>query len=361
VACKINPGLASRAAELQGGKFNAVLVVAYGLGPRKIAYGPDGALSRFVPLMPSDGAPLLVWTSRGNQTSPYSKMYPVACDLNEMGADYMWNNLEDVRKAKSILGDVLLVGGAVAAGVGAYEHSRAAEWAGLGAALGGLALKVSARADTRYCDIMPQRFYLAPVAVPDVASVVNVQVEGRPFTRMALAGLAGLAGAPVQLRYVRLLGGPLESYQPPPPWAISGRIFYANDVTGDADPAGPIPGADRPYILGGSSTRAPTVVALKAYQASARLRTMTPAELEGLYRAEGIHFGEQPTAATERHVLEGGDTLLPPQAGTAGFARLFGAMHSPYQPHSALVRDLAASLQQPAPPLQAAAGVPPSP
>jgi hypothetical protein len=82
---------------------------------------------------------------------------------------------------------------------------------------------------------------------------------------------------------------------------------------------------------------------------------MTPAELEGLYRAEGVHFGEQPTVPTERHVLEGGDTLVCPQPGTAGFARLFGQLHGPYQPHSDLVRGVAASLQAPGPRVQAAA------
>jgi hypothetical protein len=357
VALKINPGLAPLVDELNAGKFNAILVVAYGIGPRKIAYGPDGALTKFVPIMPSDGAPLLVWTSQGNQVSAYSKAYPAVCDLNQMGADYMWNNLEDVREAKSIIGNILLVGGAIAAGVGAEAHNRDAMWAGLGAVAAGVLTKVSAHADTRYCDIMPQRFYLVPVALPGVSggggasgggAVVNLQVQNRPFTRLALAGLAPAAGAsgPATLRYVRLLGGPLETYQPPPAWAVSGRVFYANDASGDADPAGPIPQADLPYILGGRSTRAPTVLALKIYQTLAPFRGMTPSDLEGLYRAEGISFGQGPTPPAERHVLEGGHTILPPQAGTVGFARLFGQVHNAYQPQSAAVRDLAASVQQ---------------
>ena len=40
--------------ELKTGQYNTVLVVSYGLGPRKAAYGPDNALAKFVPRFGSE-------------------------------------------------------------------------------------------------------------------------------------------------------------------------------------------------------------------------------------------------------------------------------------------------------------------
>ena len=41
-----------------------------------------------------------------------------ACEVSAMAADYRWNNLEDIRRAKSVIGNALLYGGAATAMMG---------------------------------------------------------------------------------------------------------------------------------------------------------------------------------------------------------------------------------------------------
>jgi len=85
---------------------------------------------------------------------------------------------------------------------------------------------------------------------------------------------------------------------------------------------------------------------LSSYQAGGHLLGMTVADLAELYRAEGVELGlpEAPDRPVP-HLLEGGQSLAPPLAGTAGFMRLFGQPHGPYQPQSQAVRDLISSSQ----------------
>jgi len=107
------PHLREVADKATGGRCNAVLVVDYGRGPEKVRYGPDGALSRFAPRTPSDGRRLSVQVGE----SP-TELFPWACDVNAMAQDHMWNSFEDVRRAKSIIGDVLVTGGLITATTG---------------------------------------------------------------------------------------------------------------------------------------------------------------------------------------------------------------------------------------------------
>ncbi|MFW6060515.1 MAG: hypothetical protein ACODAQ_10045 [Phycisphaeraceae bacterium] len=323
---ELDPALDALMQTFQLGEYNTVLVVSYGLGPRKEAYGPDGALARFRARMRSDGAPLIVRVDEHGR-----RTYPQVLDVNTMAADHMWRNLEDIRIAKSIVGTGLLHGGAIAAHVGARHDSDAAVLAGLGAMAAGVLVKAGARADTRYCDVYPQRFYVVPLNVSDRGQRIELQVEGVPGSRLVLAGLDAPTGAAAQLRYVRLLHTPGGAA---PAWARSGEVFYGNPRTGAA------PGPQRPYILGGDCVRPPTQRLLEAYRAWGYLRNNTLAELRDLYRAERIVFDpEDQGGYAGRHVLEGGRSLVAPLAGTTGFARLFGQRHGRYEPRSRAVAE----------------------
>ncbi len=335
VAVEIKPELAPLARELRQGNYNTVLVVAWGLGPRKIAYGPDGALARFTPRYPSDGTGLIVRQRSGDRSAAMAPdamemvgVYPIVTDVNKMAANHMWNNMEDVRRAKSFIGDVMFTGGLITAGVGASQRSETAVYAGLGAAAAGLLLKATASADTRHMEVFPQRFYIVPVRVTNAADTFMLQVEGKPGSRLMLTGLSPPAtGQPAQLRMVRLV-----SSSNAPSWATSGQILYANDV---APPTQPLDGAIKPDILDGRSSQPPTARAMAAYHQAGHLPGMTANELANVYRAEGIYWDIGAMGGIGgKHVLEGGNVLLTPQAGTAGFARLFGQVHPPYRPRS---------------------------
>ena len=322
-AQQVRPSLAPLIDQLRQKDFNTLLVVDYGVGPRKIGIGPDGAIARFVPITPSDDRHLIV--TIGDRT----QHVPVVCDVNIMAADHRWNNLEDVRLAKSYLGSTLLVGGGVLTGVGAAQHSGQTAAIGGGLMAAGLFSKAGAHADTRYCDAMPQRVYLVPATISSSNTTVTLVIEDLPQSKLVLSGLDHPSDSPVQLRYVRLnsLGNHPQS------WAVSGKIQYANDHTPDA--VGPTP----PYILGGRCVRKPTQSALADYHRAGLLRGMTLGQLQDLYRTEGITWQDDDAGAIPGlHVLEGGHSLAAPQPGTTGFARLFGQFHAAYWARSDQLR-----------------------
>lgn len=330
VAVEVNPTVRPLTDQLRAGAYNTLLVVAYGLGPKKIAYGPDNTLSRFAPRIASDDAPLEVFVNGAHASSS-----GVVTDVNRMAMDHMWNNLEDVRKAKSLVGNVLLIGGGAATAYGISEGDDIATYAGLGAMALGLIAKAGAHADTRYCEVFPQRFYIVPLQIASPGSVIQLQVRGKPGSQMLLSGMAPPSTHEAQLRYVRL-----NTMVSPPAWANSGRVFYGNDRTGALDEG------NWPYVLGGRDVRTPSPTVVSSYHAHGYLPGMTVAELAELYRAEGVNLGLPDTPPHPVvHVLEGGSSLQSPLVGTAGFARLFGQLHPPYEPRSKPVREIAARLR----------------
>lgn len=331
-AVQINPELRPVCDQLRAGRFNCLLVVSHGLGPRKVGYGPDRVHAQFVPRFPRRPATLLVGIN-----GEHALAAPVACDLDRMAADHMWNNLEDVRIAKSRLGSALMTAGAIATAVGQNQDSDAATYAGLGAMAAGLFLKAGAHADTRYCDALPQRVYIVPVTVMGKTDRIELAVEGYPSSRMILTGLEAPEPGGVVTRYVRLVS---SLSHVPPGWAVTGRVMYANDESGQTD------GPQRPYILGGGCVRTPSHEVLSSYQRSGFLDNLTTADLAELYRQEGVRL-DMPAFEVfkHQHLLEGGDCLVSPMAGTTGFARLFGRQHQVYRPKSAEVRALSFSDQ----------------
>ncbi len=333
-AAEIDPHIRPLLRELRDGDYNTVLMVGYGMGPRKVAYGPGNALARFDPRTASDGRPLLaaVRDQGGQPIADRRVAVPVVADVNRMAADHRWNNLEDVRLAKNAVGDLLIVGGATAAVIGADHGSDVAVFAGLGAMALGAMAKAGSHADTRFCDVMPQRLYVVPVKIDQPGQTVELQVQGLPGSRLILTGLMPPANGALQLRYVKLNSGRGS----PPQWAVSGRIYYSNDITGA------VPGPQWPWLLGGNDVRLPTPRAVEDYHRDGMTRDVTYVELENAYRAEGLRLAVEDGTGLPpgRHVLEGGDSLIPPMGGTTGFVRLFGQVHPPYRIQGAELRRL---------------------
>jgi hypothetical protein len=334
-AAAIRPELRELTRELARGGYNDVLVVAWGAGPQKIGTGPDQAIASWKHLTRSTDERLLVTFAGGTQ-----KAYPLVCDVNRMAEDHMWNSLEDMRKAKSLVGNVMLGVGAGVTAYGAQKRDTGTAVAGLGIALIGAGLKAGAHADTRYCDVMPQRYYVVPIKSGNTTTI-DLEIEGHPASHLTLAEVKAPAqGKPTNLRYVNLVTRPNATTSQ---WASSGRIFYNSDFypTQVAKPW--------PYILGGDCVRKPTSKALEYYQKNGYLTDMTVADLEDLYRQERIIF-DGPAQLRTRHVLEGGKSLEAPLPGTAGFARLFCQQHPSYAPRSPNVALLANQIKSQAAP-----------
>lgn len=183
-------------------RYNTVLVVAYGLGPRKESYGEDRALTRYAPQTPSDDAALVV-TQAG--TGIPTAHRPVA-DLNKMAADHRWRDLESVRVIKSKVGSVAAVGGAFVLLDGLERRNRDEALIGLGIAAVGVLMKASAQAPLEYCDTFPQRVFVVPLLIERPGTGITLSLPGR-------YGAVGLTVSPPQapesdarMVYVRLPG-----------------------------------------------------------------------------------------------------------------------------------------------------------
>ncbi|MDX2117872.1 MAG: hypothetical protein SFY96_06805 [Planctomycetota bacterium] len=320
---QVAPALASLADTIATGNYNTVLVCTYGTPPRKTGSGMDNAIAIYPPTTMSDANALLV--TAGGRTS----QWPVVTDVNRMAADVRWNNLEDMRLAKSYIGTGLVVGGAA---VAVSSNDRGAQLAGLGAALAGLAMKATAAVDTRHNETFPQRFYVALLSLPEGDVPLSVQIEDKPETQVSLPMVQGpRATAPrgtIALHYVRL---PMRQVA----WAGASGVKYANDATGDlAQPT-------LPYILGGRCVRVPTPERMAAYYAAGLPRDVTLDQLFDVYREEGIMIvGVSDIGEPQRHVLEGGNWIYTPQTASVGFVRLLCADHPAYIARSAAAQEL---------------------
>jgi hypothetical protein len=333
---ELKPKLEPTVQAFQADDYNTVLIVSWGLGPKKVGYGPDNAFGKFVPRMASDEAAL--YAQVGDQTP---RRHAQLLDVNRMASQHIWRNLEDIRLAKSYLGSGLLYGGLFATRYGMLSDRDGALYGGLGAMTLGALLKAGAHVDTRYCDVLPQRFYAVPVKLDSAEQTITLQVDNQPASRLKLTGLAPPPEDQAQLRLVRLVSQPGGDRRPPE-WATRGQIRYGNPRTGpaSAQPA--------PWLLGGRDLRPPSRKVLNDYQARGLLRQITLAQLRELYTLEGVTAFEPSDQAgyAGRHLLEGGQTLAAPLAGTTGFMRLFAGDWPAYRPQTSRVQALARELDR---------------
>ncbi len=330
-AMQIDRKLAPIVSILRSGDYDTLLLVDYGKGPTKMAYGPDDALARFVPQERHHGD--LVVSYDGVEQGPFRRV----CDVNRMSIDMRWNNLENIRVAKSTIGNMLLTGGAVTLAAGAAsDNGGAAAVAGivgLTMMMAGALFKAGAAADDRYLEFAPQSIYIAPLRLNDTGEL-RIGVDGDPGSTIVFPGFRpGKRGAP-QAVYLRMHG--LDSADPP--WLESTWALYGNDDTGVLD-------NDWPWILGGSDVSTPDPRTVEAYKLGGYLPDFTTDDLSELYLAEGIVIGAgglHPATRQRawRHILDGGRALYTPQPWSMGYKRLMYSPHDPYRPKSGRVRNL---------------------
>ena len=314
---------------LRSGAYDTLLIVDFGQGPIKIAHGPDQSLVRW---QPAQQAPAYLSVLANGQE--LTRAVPV-CDINAMAEDLRWNDLENVRKAKSAIGNVLVGGGLVAAGVGAQEDSAEAVIAGLAAAAVGLLAKSGAKADTRYIDFAPQFVFLVPVQLGQMADV-TVKVHSEDVTEYAMPKFVpGSLGSPRAV-YLRLHGPHANK----PGWLTATELEYSNDATGVRD-------GDLPWILGGRDVSTPSRETLDQYHANGHLTDLTTNGLLELYAAEDVLIGsgaemrrDRPRNPSFRHVLDGGTGLFTPSEYSLGYKRLMFTPRASYVPKSNTLRQL---------------------
>lgn len=167
---RLSPGHRPMVDRLRAGDYNTIVVVADGLGPRKIATGPGGALSRYQRIDTTPGPARLSVVGQ----SPVD--LPAITDLNAMALDHRWNNLEDVRIAKNVIGDVLVAGGLIVVAQGIGDDSIEAAAIGAGIAALGLLFKRTSKANTDYADVFPHRLFVAAMTIAEPDTDVTIDL-----------------------------------------------------------------------------------------------------------------------------------------------------------------------------------------
>lgn len=325
----ISPRFSTLARNIRSGSYNTVMLISYGMGPEKYGAGYDQVIEMYRPRTPSGDEPLLV--RAGGQS--YS--FPVATDVNRLALDTKWNNLEGMRRAKSIIGTALVGGGAVMI---ATADSTEQALAGAAVALVGLLAKESAKADTRHCEILPQRTYIALLNLPQSGTAdIELQIQNMPETKLVIpvANLTSNASDMASFHYVRLSSGADG-------WRTHGQLVYLNDYQRRAT------APTLPFIMGGSCLRTPSPGLMDEYHAAGLPSDISYDRLMEIYRDEEIVIASlTPGVELGRHICEGGNTLYSPDPVSSGYVRLYCQPHPPYQPRGELLSQLLERMSSP--------------
>jgi tetratricopeptide (TPR) repeat protein len=322
---ELNSDLAPLVDALAGDQFDTLLLIDYGRGPRKVSYGPDNALVMHVPDGRRRTPPSLAVTVDGQVVEPATAR--PAVDLWTLSQFPQWWSLESIRKAKSAIGNFLLVGGSIAAVVGTAAGSEEAQWAGLGAAAAGLVSKASAQADVRHLGTLPRCVYIVPLQLGEGRHDVRIGFDRDRMSGATWHDLTGGAKGRPSVYYLRMHGEAPGM----PRWSDAPTNYSLYTQR---------PAGLRPYLLGGHDMAWPTEQAAEAYEAAV-LSRWTAFDLASLCRAEGLFQRPGPQGMTDaasrapglyRHVAEGGRVLWSPKPGTHAHERLTRQSHPPYKP-----------------------------
>jgi len=174
------PALEALANEQLNADSNLLLIVDFGVGPRKVANN-DGAVVGFRPLPHEEGRipPPLVYVDGATTNSLQFARPPV--DLLALAQERRWESIDTLRAVKSAVGTGLLIGGAVA-GVNGLNSTGSRQRTDLmvsGALIGaGLLLKATSQADIRQWEMLPRTSFIVPLHVPPGTHEVAVVFPG---------------------------------------------------------------------------------------------------------------------------------------------------------------------------------------
>lgn len=210
---RLNGELGPLVAQLRSGDYNTIVVIADGFGPRKVAIGPGNALSRYQPIDRLHQPAELRYAGQPTRT------LAAVTNLNHMAMDHRWNTLEDVRVAKNFLGNVAVRGGTIVLAKGIDDESWETAAIGAGIIAVGLLLKGTAKANTDYCDVFPQRLFVAALNVTEPGHELVVDMPSSPPQFSAtLRHLNPPIGPQAGFHYLRAPGVvELDPIEPPDP------------------------------------------------------------------------------------------------------------------------------------------------
>jgi tetratricopeptide (TPR) repeat protein len=178
---KLRPDLQPTVAALSQPDDNVLLVIDWGMGPRKIENG-DHAFVGFGPLPQQAGLipPPYIFVDGAPAQLSGPPQPPV--DLLALAQDRKWQDIDTIRAIKSVLGKGLVGAGAVVAAHGSgftgHSHNGNDVAAGLGLIAAGALLDASSQADLRQWEMLPRTTYLIPLRLPPGPHEISVRFPG---------------------------------------------------------------------------------------------------------------------------------------------------------------------------------------
>lgn len=330
---ELDPSFAPLVDQLRQNEYDTLLLIDYGRGPTKIAYGDDLERIGFSPDGRKAATPG-VHVAEAGRPIPLTFNRP-AVDLWRLSQIPRWWSLESVRKTRSLIGKGLMTAGLVTAGVGVAADSTEAALAGLGAIALGALLRATAQADTRHVELLPRCVFVVPLKLGQGRHDLSITFDHDSDPRSLGEGSAGgvwhmlEAGQPGKPRVyaLRMHHGMGRGM---PHW--SNRRLYTSTALGDQQPG-------LPYVFGGRDVSPLNESLLNTLQATGQLAGVTQTQFNdatqslGLFRLPGPQGMDDKQALSPdkyRHVVEGGKVLWTPQPGTHQFQRVFYLAHPPF-------------------------------
>lgn len=170
LVAKNHPDLSALADPSLNARANVLLVIGYGVGPRKVREA-DGDILGFAPTPRQAGpipSPQVYIDGRlveGGQAAPV--------DLLALAQDRKWQSIDTIRTIKSAIGSGLII-------AGMYQQARRNSQPADAAAfiLAGLLLKATSQADIRQWEMLPRTVFLVPLQLAGGSYDLSVQFPG---------------------------------------------------------------------------------------------------------------------------------------------------------------------------------------
>lgn len=158
---ELRPQLASLADYATNEQSNLLLIVDYGMGPRKDT-NFDGAIVGFVPKPQQVGRIPLPSVYVDGQSAAVGGIDFPPTDLLVLAQEREWQSIDTVRVIKSAVGT-----GLIAAGLyeGTRSNNRNNQLAGIAMVGAGILLKATSQSDTRMWEMLPRTTFVLPLRV----------------------------------------------------------------------------------------------------------------------------------------------------------------------------------------------------
>ena len=211
---EIRPDLASLCESSLQAASNMVLVVDFGIGPRRET-DFDGSMIGFGP-KPGEvgGVPMPRVVVDGVEVPAVVGDRPPT-DLLALAQDRRWQSIDTIRLTKSAIGTGMIAGGA---GYGLYKAGSREGMRGEDAAIAGgliaagLLLKATSQADTREWEMLPRTTFVIPLQLPPGEHEITVEFDaGRGLRQTWRRLVAPESGdATYYFRMQRFNSGPFD-------------------------------------------------------------------------------------------------------------------------------------------------------